>query len=34
MEYFVGDNPAAWKGNLEPTLSNLKQESRTHFLFQ
>ncbi|MDC5008213.1 tyrosine-type recombinase/integrase [Acinetobacter baumannii] len=30
MEYFVGDNPAAWKGNLEPILGNLKQESRPH----
>ncbi|MFV7441578.1 tyrosine-type recombinase/integrase [Acinetobacter pittii] len=30
MEYFIGDNPAAWKGNLEPILGNLKQESRPH----
>ncbi|MBJ8507011.1 tyrosine-type recombinase/integrase [Acinetobacter seifertii] len=30
MEYFVGDNPAVWKGNLEPILGNLKQESRPH----
>lgn len=30
MEYFVGDNPAAWKGNLEPILGNLKKESRPH----
>ncbi|MDC5148794.1 site-specific integrase [Acinetobacter baumannii] len=30
MGYFVGDNPAAWKGNLEPILGNLKQESRPH----
>lgn len=30
MEYFVGDNPATWKGNLEPILGNLKQESRPH----
>ncbi|WP_224973498.1 tyrosine-type recombinase/integrase [Acinetobacter oleivorans] len=30
MEYFVGDNPAAWKGNLEPILGNLKQESLPH----
>ncbi|MBN6523261.1 tyrosine-type recombinase/integrase [Acinetobacter pittii] len=30
MEYFVGDNPAAWNGNLEPILGNLKQESRPH----
>ncbi|MDV7650195.1 tyrosine-type recombinase/integrase [Acinetobacter baumannii] len=30
MEYFVGDNPAEWKGNLEPILGNLKQESRPH----
>ncbi|MBI0421280.1 tyrosine-type recombinase/integrase [Acinetobacter sp. ACIN00229] len=30
MEYFVGDNPAAWKGNLEPILRNLKQKSRPH----
>jgi len=28
MGYFVGDNPAEWKGNLEPILGNLKQESR------
>jgi len=30
MEYFVGDNPATWKGNLEPILGNLKQESKPH----
>ena len=30
MGYFVGDNPAEWKGNLEPMLGNLKQESRPH----
>lgn len=30
MGYFVGDNPAKWKGNLEPILGNLKQESRPH----
>ncbi|WP_180168601.1 site-specific integrase [Acinetobacter sp. YH01003] len=30
MEYFVGDNPAAWKGNLEPILGNLKQTPRPH----
>ena len=30
MEYFEGDNPAEWKGNLEPILGNLKQESRPH----
>lgn len=30
MEYFTGDNPAEWKGNLEPILGNLKQESRPH----
>ena len=30
MEYFVGDNPAEWKGNLEPILGKLKQESRPH----
>lgn len=30
MEYFIGDNPAAWKGNLEPILGKLKQESRPH----
>ena len=30
MEYFIGDNPAAWKGNLEPILGNLKKESRPH----
>ena len=30
MGYFVGDNPAEWKGNLEPILGNLKQESRPH----
>lgn len=30
MEYFIGDNPAAWKGNLEPILGNLKQISRPH----
>lgn len=28
MEYFLGDNPATWKGNLEPILGNLKQVSR------
>ena len=30
MGYFVGDNPAEWKGNLEPILGNLKQEPRPH----
>lgn len=30
MEYFSGDNPALWKGNLEPILGNLKQVSRPH----
>lgn len=30
MEYFDGDNPAEWKGNLEPILGNLKQVSRPH----
>ncbi|WHP05938.1 integrase arm-type DNA-binding domain-containing protein [Acinetobacter corruptisaponis] len=30
MAYFEGDNPAEWKGNLEPILGNLKQESRPH----
>ncbi|WP_327858710.1 tyrosine-type recombinase/integrase [Acinetobacter guillouiae] len=30
MEYFEGDNPAEWKGNLEPILGNLKQLSRPH----
>ncbi|MDC5278109.1 tyrosine-type recombinase/integrase, partial [Acinetobacter baumannii] len=30
MEYFIGDNPAAWKGNLEPILGNLKKESKPH----
>lgn len=30
MEYFEGDNPAEWKGNLEPILGNLKHESRPH----
>ena len=30
MGYFVGNNPAEWKGNLEPILGNLKQESRPH----
>jgi len=30
MGYFEGDNPAQWKGNLEPILGNLKQESRPH----
>ena len=30
MGYFVGDNPAEWKGNLEPILGNLKRESRPH----
>ncbi|CAA0200500.1 Integrase [Acinetobacter baumannii] len=30
MGYFVGDNPAEWKGNLDPILGNLKQESRPH----
>ncbi|MFX6080278.1 tyrosine-type recombinase/integrase [Acinetobacter baumannii] len=30
MGYFEGTNPAEWKGNLEPILGNLKQESRPH----
>jgi len=30
MGYFVGDNPAEWKGNLEPILGNIKQEPRSH----
>lgn len=30
MEYFEGDYPGEWKGNLEPILGNLKQESRPH----
>ncbi|MGQ0691258.1 tyrosine-type recombinase/integrase [Acinetobacter baumannii] len=30
MEYFIGDNPAAWKGNLEPIIGNLKKESKPH----
>ncbi|KXO80531.1 integrase [Acinetobacter venetianus] len=30
MGYFEDDNPAEWKGNLEPILGNLKQESRPH----
>ena len=30
MGYFVGDNPAEWKGNLEPILGNFKQEPRPH----
>lgn len=30
MEYFEGDNPAEWKGNLEPILGNSKQVSRPH----
>lgn len=30
MEYFIGDKPAEWKGNLEPILGNLKQVSRPH----
>lgn len=30
MGYFIGDNPAEWKGNLEPILGNLKQISRPH----
>lgn len=29
MEYFVGDNPAAWKGNLEPILGKLKREVKS-----
>lgn len=29
MEYFVRDNPAVWKGNLETILGNLKQQSRS-----
>ncbi len=33
MGYFVGDNPAEWKGNLEPILGNLKQESRLIHLY-
>ena len=30
MGYFEGDNPAEWKGNLEPIFGNIKQESRPH----
>ena len=30
MGYFEDDNPAEWKGNLEPILGNLKQELRPH----
>lgn len=30
MEYFEGDNPAEWKGNLELILGNLKQVSHPH----
>ena len=30
MEYFEGDNPAEWKGNLEPILGKLKQVSCPH----
>ena len=30
MEYFVGDNPATWKGILEPILGNLKQEAQPY----
>lgn len=30
MGYFEGGSPAAWKGNLESILGNLKQESRAH----
>ena len=30
MGYFIGDNPAEWKGNLKPILGKLKQISRPH----
>jgi hypothetical protein len=30
MEFFTGDNPAKWKGNLEPILGKLIQESNPH----
>ena len=30
MEFFTGDNPAEWKGNLEPILGKLIQESNPH----
>ncbi|MFC4953128.1 tyrosine-type recombinase/integrase [Acinetobacter puyangensis] len=29
MEYVSGDNPAAWKGNLEPILGKLKREVKS-----
>lgn len=29
MEYFKGDNPAAWKGNLEPILGKPKREKKS-----
>jgi integrase len=30
IEYIERNNPAEWKGNLEPILGNLKQISRPH----
>lgn len=29
MEYFAGDNPALWKGNLEPILGKLKRDVKS-----
>jgi integrase len=29
MEYFTGNNPAEWKGNLEPILGKLKREIKS-----
>ncbi len=29
MDYFTGDNPAAWKGNLEPILGKAKREVKS-----
>jgi integrase len=30
MEYCTGDNPAAWKGNLEPILGKVKRKKNSH----
>ncbi len=30
MEYCTGDNPAAWKGNLEPILGKIKRKKKSH----
>ncbi len=30
MEFCTGDNPAAWKGNLEPILGKVKRKKKSH----